>query len=81
MLRRLAVASLIVLWCALLAAILGRYAWPLDLFAHFRVQYTLLLLIVAIVLFAQRAPLLGAVAVVGAVLLLAGLRLITGRRS
>ena len=68
MLRRLAVASLIVLWCALLAAMLGRYAWPLDLFAHFRVQYTLLLLIVAIVLFALRAPLLGAVAVAGAVL-------------
>ena len=39
---------------------LGRYAWPLDLFAHFRVQYTLLFLIVAIVLFALRAPLLGA---------------------
>ncbi len=47
---------------------LGRYAWTLDLFAHFRVQYTLLLLIVAIVLFALRAPLLGAVAVIGAVL-------------
>ena len=47
---------------------LGRYAWPLDLFAHFRVQYTLLFLIVAILLFALRAPLLGAVAIVGAVL-------------
>ena len=52
LLRRLAVASLIALWCALLAAMLGRYAWPFDLFAHFRVQYTLLLLIVAILLFA-----------------------------
>ena len=46
---------------------LGRYAWPLDLFAHFRVQYTLLFLMVAIVLFALRSPLLGAVSVVGAV--------------
>ena len=59
--RRLAVAALVTLWCALLAAMLGRYAWPLDLFAHFRVQYALLFLIVAIVLFALRAPLLGAV--------------------
>lgn len=66
--RRLAVASLIALWCALLAAMLGRYAWPLDLFTHFRVQYSLLLLIVAIVLFALRAPLLGLVAIAGAVL-------------
>ncbi len=66
--RRLAVASLITLWCALLAAMLGRYAWPLDLFAHFRVQYTLLFLIVAILLFALRAPLLGALAIAGAVL-------------
>ena len=47
---------------------LGRYAWTLDLFAHFRVQYTLLLLIVAIVLFAMRAPLLGVVAIAGAAL-------------
>jgi endonuclease/exonuclease/phosphatase (EEP) superfamily protein YafD len=47
---------------------LGRYAWPLDLFTHFRVQYALLLLVVAIALFALRAPLLGAVSVVGAVL-------------
>jgi len=65
--RRIAVASLIALWCALLAAMLGRYAWPLDLFAHFRVQYALLFLVVAIALFALRAPLLGAVSAVGAV--------------
>jgi endonuclease/exonuclease/phosphatase (EEP) superfamily protein YafD len=64
--RRFAVASLVTLWCALLAAMLGRYAWPLDLFAHFRVQYALLFLVVAIALFALRAPLLGAVAVAGA---------------
>jgi endonuclease/exonuclease/phosphatase (EEP) superfamily protein YafD len=61
------VASLIALWCGLLAAMLGRYAWPLDLFANFRVQCTLLFLIVAIVLFALRAPVLGAVAIAGAV--------------
>lgn len=46
---------------------LGRYAWPLDLFAHFRVQYALLFLILAIALFALRAPLLGVVSVAGAV--------------
>lgn len=59
-------ASLIALWVALLAAMLGRYAWPLDLFANFRVQYTLLFLVVAIMLFALRAPLLGGVAIAGA---------------
>jgi endonuclease/exonuclease/phosphatase (EEP) superfamily protein YafD len=47
---------------------LGRYAWPLDLFANFRVQYTLLFLIVAIALFALREPLLGAAAIAGAVI-------------
>jgi endonuclease/exonuclease/phosphatase (EEP) superfamily protein YafD len=62
------VASLIALWCALVAAMLGRYAWPLDLFANFRVQYTLLFMIVAIVLFALRAPLVGAVAIAGAII-------------
>jgi len=61
------VASLIALWCVLLAAMLGRYAWPLDLFANFRVQYTLLFLIVAIVLFALRAPVLGVAAIAGAI--------------
>jgi endonuclease/exonuclease/phosphatase (EEP) superfamily protein YafD len=65
--RRLAVASLIALWCALLAAMLGRYAWPFDLFAHFRVQYSLLFLILAILLFALRAPLLAVVAIAGGV--------------
>jgi endonuclease/exonuclease/phosphatase (EEP) superfamily protein YafD len=66
--RRIAVASLITLWCALLAAMLGRYAWPLELFSHFRVQYALLFLILAIALFALRSPLLGAVSAAGAVL-------------
>lgn len=61
-------ASLTALWFALLAAMLGRYAWPLDLFANFRVQYTLLFLIVAIALFALRSPLLGALAIAGAMI-------------
>lgn len=47
---------------------LGPYAWPLDLFTHFRVQYALLFLVVAIAMFALRSPLLGAVSAVGAVL-------------
>jgi endonuclease/exonuclease/phosphatase (EEP) superfamily protein YafD len=66
--RRLAVLTLLILWCALAAAMLGRYAWPLDLFAHFRVQYTMLFLIVAIVLFALRRPVLGVVSIIGAIL-------------
>ena len=59
-------ASLIALWFALVAAMLGRYAWPLDAFANFRVQYTILFMIVAIMLFALREPLLGAAAIAGA---------------
>ena len=59
-------ASFVALWFALLAAMLGRYAWPLDLFANFRVQYALLFLILAILLFALRLPLLGMLAIAGA---------------
>lgn len=66
--RRLAIAALLALWCALIAGMLGRYAWPLDLFAHFRVQYTMLFLIVGIVLFALRAPTPAALSITGAVL-------------
>jgi endonuclease/exonuclease/phosphatase (EEP) superfamily protein YafD len=66
--RKLALASLLILWCALLAATLGRYLWLLDLFSHFRVQYTMLFLIVAIMLFAMRRPGLAVVSIIGAVL-------------
>lgn len=30
------------MWAALLAGIFGRYAWPLELLSHFRLQYALL---------------------------------------
>lgn len=66
--RRLALVGLLTLWCALIAAAMGRYAWPLDLFAHFRVQHTMLFLVVAIALFALRRPLLAACSILGAVL-------------
>lgn len=66
--RKLALASLLTLWCALIATTLGRYNWLFDLFSHFRVHYTMLFLIVAIVLFAMRRPGFAAVSVLGAVL-------------
>ena len=37
-------------WLALLAGLLGRAAWPFDLFAHFRVQYAALFVLLALLL-------------------------------
>lgn len=45
--RKLAIAGLFVVWFSLLAGLLGRLAWPLDLFAHFRVQYAALFVLLA----------------------------------
>lgn len=53
---------------ALLAGLLGRFAWPLDLFSHFRVQYTVLLLLLAITLLRYRRRALAVLSLVGAVI-------------
>jgi endonuclease/exonuclease/phosphatase (EEP) superfamily protein YafD len=52
--RELAVAGMMLVWFALLAGLLGRLAWPFDLFAHFRVQYAALFLLFALVLLILR---------------------------
>jgi len=41
-------------WLALLAGLLGRFAWPFDLLAHFRVQYAALFILFALLLFSVR---------------------------
>ncbi|MBM0103946.1 endonuclease/exonuclease/phosphatase family protein [Steroidobacter sp. S1-65] len=46
---QLASLALVGLWLALLAGLLGRWAWPLDLFAHFRVQYAALFAVLAVI--------------------------------
>lgn len=52
--RRLAIAGTVLVWLALLAGLLGRVAWPFDLFAHFRVQYATLFVLLAFLLLILR---------------------------
>jgi endonuclease/exonuclease/phosphatase (EEP) superfamily protein YafD len=66
--RRIALLAFLALWLALLAAYAGRFAWFLDLFAHFRVQYTALFLICAAVLLAVGLRAAAIAACAGAVL-------------
>lgn len=53
------------IWAALLAGLFGRAAWPLDLFTHFRVQYTALFVVFAVVLLVMRRFWMALVALVG----------------
>lgn len=45
--RKLALVGTLGVWLALLGGLLGRFAWPLDLLANFRVQYSALFLLLA----------------------------------
>ena len=65
---QLASLALIGVWLALLAGLLGRIAWPLDLFAHFRVQYAALFVLLAVVLLLLRRYLHAGAALVGVVI-------------
>ncbi|HEY0684279.1 MAG TPA: endonuclease/exonuclease/phosphatase family protein [Steroidobacter sp.] len=65
---KLAILGLIGVWLSLLAGLLGRVAWPLDLFAHFRVQYAALFVLLAVVLLLFRKYLHAGAAVVGVVI-------------
>jgi endonuclease/exonuclease/phosphatase (EEP) superfamily protein YafD len=60
-----AVAGTVLVWLALLAGLLGRAAWPFDLFAHFRVQYAALFVLLTLVLLILRRPVLALVALAG----------------
>lgn len=63
-----AIVGTLGLWLALLGGLLGRFAWPLDLLAHFRVQYAALFVLLACVLLALRRYASAAVAVLGCVI-------------
>jgi endonuclease/exonuclease/phosphatase (EEP) superfamily protein YafD len=63
--RRLALAGTIAVWLALLGGLLGRLAWPLDLLAHFRVQYAALFVVLTCVLLLCRLYWVAAAAVLG----------------
>lgn len=58
---------MIAAWLGLLVGMLGRYAWPLDLFSHFRVQYAALFIASAIVLSTLRRRSFALLALAGAV--------------
>jgi endonuclease/exonuclease/phosphatase (EEP) superfamily protein YafD len=64
--RTLAVVGAIAAAIGLVAGMLGGYAWPLDLFAHFRVQYTLVFAIAALVLLILGRRLFAALSFAGA---------------
>ena len=55
-------------WLALLAGLLGRIAWPLDLFAHFRVQYAAVFVLLVGVFLLLRRYLHAGAALVGFVI-------------
>lgn len=55
-------------WLALLAGLLGRLAWPLDLFAHFRVQYAAVFVLLVAVFLLLRRYLHAGAALVGVVI-------------
>ncbi len=65
--RKLAVAGTQLVWLALLAGLLGRVAWPFDLFAHFRVQYAALFVLLAVVLLLLRQWVFALMALAGLV--------------
>lgn len=53
------------MWLALIAGLLGRWAWPFDLFAHFRVQYAALFVVLALLLLILRRWIFALVALAG----------------
>lgn len=50
---------------SLLASVFGRAAWPLDLFAHFRIQYAALLVLLAVLLLVLRRFVFASIAALG----------------
>lgn len=65
--HELAIAGTLLVWLSLLAGLLGRLAWPLDLFAHFRVQYAALFALLALLLSVLRSWIIASAALAGLV--------------
>lgn len=63
--HKLAVLGTVCVWLALLAGLLGRVAWPFDLFAHFRIQYAALFVLLTLVLLLLRRWVVALAAVIG----------------
>lgn len=62
---KLAILGTAGVWLCLLAGLLGRFAWPFDLLAHFRVQYAALFVLFACTLMLLRRFRIAVVAAVG----------------
>jgi endonuclease/exonuclease/phosphatase (EEP) superfamily protein YafD len=62
---KLAIAGTVLVWLALLAGLLNRVAWLFDLFAHFRVQYAVLFVVLALLLLVLRRWVFALVALAG----------------
>jgi endonuclease/exonuclease/phosphatase (EEP) superfamily protein YafD len=60
--------TLLALWLALIAALLGRYAWQLDLFTHFRVHLAVGFAVCCLVLLIARRGPVALLAAVGTLL-------------
>ena len=67
LLNKLTLLGTVSVWLALLAGLLGRAAWPLDLFAHFRIQYAVLFILLAATLLILRRWIVASVAMIGLV--------------
>ena len=67
LLNKLALLGTVTVWLALLASLLGRAAWPLDLFAHFRIQYAVLFILLAATLLILRRWVIASAAIIGLV--------------
>jgi endonuclease/exonuclease/phosphatase (EEP) superfamily protein YafD len=65
MILQLPSAITVLVWLALLAGLLSRVAWPFDLFAHFRVQYAAMFVVLALLLLILRRWVFALVALVG----------------
>lgn len=78
---KVAVFTVIGAWLALLVGYAGRWAWPLDLFSHFRVQYAVVLALACMTLMLLRRPRIAAVALAGFVFAMAPVITYTGWHS
>lgn len=62
---KLALAGTVLVWLALLAGLFSRTVWLFDLFAHFRVQYAVLFVVLTVLLLVLRRWMFALVALAG----------------
>lgn len=75
---KLAIFAAVGAWLGFLAGFAGRWAWPLDLFAHFRIQYAIVLALACMTLLLLRRPRMAVLALAGTVATTASVIAYTG---